>query len=392
MTRVLVVAPTPFFSDYGAHVRIAEEARALRARGHEIEIITYRAGGPYADFPIRRIRAGPRTMGFGPNLHRTYLDLFLARLMGRTLREFQPDVVHAHLHEGMLVSALCGAPRRVPVVLDAQGSLSGEIASHRFPTGGRVGLAMIEALEKWLVHRADHVVVSSHHLRDIMVARFGCAPEQVTPVLDGVDCARFAPDGSVRDKMRRQLGYEPRHRVAVFLGQLTDIQGIPLLLDAAAELAKEDDDFRLLVLGYPNVERYRRLANEKGVSAITHFQGRVDYIHEAPTFLSAGDIAVAPKLNLSESNGKILNYMAMGLPTVTFGFDINRLFLRELGTYAAGTSSDALAAAMARAFRSDAPARQALRARVEEEFSWDAGAKALERVFDAVLAARGMHA
>ena len=35
--RILVVAPTPFFSNRGTHIRILEEALALEKLGHEIE-------------------------------------------------------------------------------------------------------------------------------------------------------------------------------------------------------------------------------------------------------------------------------------------------------------------------------------------------------------------
>jgi len=59
--KVLVVAPTPFFSDRGTHIRILEEALALEKRGIEVTIATYHIG---QDFPaslnshidVRRIR------------------------------------------------------------------------------------------------------------------------------------------------------------------------------------------------------------------------------------------------------------------------------------------------------------------------------------------------
>ena len=36
--RILMVAPTSFFADYGCHVRILEEARVLQRRGHTVTI------------------------------------------------------------------------------------------------------------------------------------------------------------------------------------------------------------------------------------------------------------------------------------------------------------------------------------------------------------------
>ena len=47
-----MVAPTSFFLDYGCHVRILEEARALQALGHKITILTYYLGRDLLDLEI----------------------------------------------------------------------------------------------------------------------------------------------------------------------------------------------------------------------------------------------------------------------------------------------------------------------------------------------------
>ena len=41
---VLAIAPTSFFADYGCHVRILEETRALGRRGHRVTVCTYHSG------------------------------------------------------------------------------------------------------------------------------------------------------------------------------------------------------------------------------------------------------------------------------------------------------------------------------------------------------------
>ena len=42
--RVLMIAPTSFFADYGCHVRIYEEVRILQQLGHQVTVVTYRTG------------------------------------------------------------------------------------------------------------------------------------------------------------------------------------------------------------------------------------------------------------------------------------------------------------------------------------------------------------
>ena len=42
--RILMIAPTSFFSDYGGHIRILEEAQVLQKLGHQVTIVTYYLG------------------------------------------------------------------------------------------------------------------------------------------------------------------------------------------------------------------------------------------------------------------------------------------------------------------------------------------------------------
>jgi glycosyltransferase involved in cell wall biosynthesis len=158
-------------------------------------------------------------------------------------------------------------------------------------------------------------------------------------------------------------------------------------------------------MGYPGVDHFRDQANALGLGSHTTFTGRIPY-EEAPAALRLGDIAVAPKLSATEGSGKLLTYMACGMPTVAFDAPVNREYLGDHGLYARSGDTDALAAALLQFV--DAPQHgrelgQRLRARVKARFSWDeTGARLLGVYSDligvpaAVLAPRakelGQHA
>ncbi len=117
------------------------------------------------------------------------------------------------------------------------------------------------------------------------------------------------------------------------------------------------------------------------------FTGRVPY-PAAPRMLALGDIAVAPKLSLSEGSGKILNYMATGLPTVAFETPAQVEYLGNLGVYAALGDAQGLADRVADL--ADQPLRRAelgqlLRARAEQQFSWRRAGAQLEALYGLVL-------
>jgi hypothetical protein len=85
--KILVIAPTPFFSDRGTHIRILEEAYALEGRGHSVTIATYHIGKEIADdlhsrIDVRRIRRllfWYQKLEAGPDWQKIILDLLLIK-------------------------------------------------------------------------------------------------------------------------------------------------------------------------------------------------------------------------------------------------------------------------------------------------------------------------
>ena len=103
-----------------------------------------------------------------------------------------------------------------------------------------------------------------------------------------------------------------------------------------------------------------------------------------------GDVAVAPKLSDTEGAGKILNYMAMELPTVAFDTPVSREYLGALGTYAGHTGDPAALADAIAGLLDEPPQRRTelgheLRARVARHFSWDRAGRQLLAIYRSVL-------
>jgi glycosyltransferase involved in cell wall biosynthesis len=121
-----------------------------------------------------------------------------------------------------------------------------------------------------------------------------------------------------------------------------------------------------------------------GLNGQVLFPGRVDYA-DAPALLAACDAAVAPKLSTTESNGKLLNYMALGLPVVATDTPTNRAILDGLGHLVQPGDARALADAIERALDDPPSERAALRQRIVDHFSWQARVLDLERVYARVL-------
>ncbi len=331
--RILMIAPTPYFSDRGCHVRIFEEAKALRNLGHEVRICTYHLGRDMGEIQTCRIPHVPwyRKRSAGPSWHKLYLDVFLFFKTLQAARNFSPHILHAHLHEGAFVGALLKKFVRLPIVFDCQGSLTGELEDHGFAKQGSALNRLFRIIERQINLAADHIVTSSTPTAEMLHKEFNILPSRVTPVCDGVDVADFSPGPASRE-LKSRLGLPNGSQIVLFLGAMTSYQGLDLLLEAIKILSLRGTRLHFLLMGYPE-ETYQRRAKEMGIARLVTFTGKVEY-GRAAEFLRLGDLAVSPKLSKTEANGKLFNYMACGLPSVVFDTPVNREILGEQGVYA----------------------------------------------------------
>ena len=188
--------------------------------------------------------------------------------------------------------------------------------------------------------------------------------------------------------MRRQLSVPEGRDVVGFLGLLADYQGVGDLLYAARRIVERRPQTHFLIMGYPGLEQYQRQAYDLQILDHVTFTGRVPYA-QAPDYLSAADVAVSAKTSASEANGKLLNYMAMGLPAVAYETPVAREILGDLGLFAPPGDVAALAGAIERVL-DDQQLRHELagmlRARAERQFSWASFGHQLVQLYDRVCA------
>jgi glycosyltransferase involved in cell wall biosynthesis len=302
------------------------------------------------------------------------------------------DLIHAHLHEGALIGWVLSKIKRVPLLFDFQGSMTSEMVDHHFLSADGPWYRPLRRLEKWIDHRPKFIVTSSHHAGDLLQREFGCRPEQVHPLPDAVNLDFFRPDvlGSVaKAEWKTGLSIPAQRPVLVYLGVLAEYQGTRKLLEAAALLRDRGVDVHFLIMGYPAAAYYRNLAQTMGLAGRVTFLGRVPY-EQAPRHLALGDIAAAPKMSATEGSGKILNYMAMELPTVAFDTPVSREYLGELGAYARFGDSASLAGAIQGLLADPERARglgQQSRRWVAEHFSWDQAGEQLLSIYDQLTGA-----
>jgi glycosyltransferase involved in cell wall biosynthesis len=236
--RILLVSqmyPGPDDPDFGAFVALGE--RALRERGHEIElaVLDRRGGGK-----------------------RRYLEL-----RRRVQNAAKPDVVWAHF---LVPAGLFASEVDAPLVVTAHGQDVANI--------GRVpGIAW---LTRRVVRRASTVVCVSDYLRGRLEARIPGAVGK-TEVLDsGVDVEQFT---SVTPAA------ELESPAFVHVGSLIERKNVIRLADAFAQLGRGSLTFVGDGPLRPQLEGRERV----------HIVGRVEH-DEVPGWMTAADVVCGPAL------------------------------------------------------------------------------------------------
>lgn len=356
--RILYMAPDPVPAPKGSGVRIERTVRALRALGHEVELLTPAGTGRVMGLPHETI-ALPQE---------NYLDRMLAwrDSAARWLKERRADAVWFRSPwEG--AAALEWARRAGGrAVYECHGFPSVELPYH-YPDleGSPLSLEKLIAEERATLAGADGVLTHSQTGRRALLMR-GVSPERIQLVPNCVDPAVFSPAAHPPPGPPWRLAY---------VGTLAPWQGLPCLLEGLAR-ARRKHALELQVLG-PRKGAWqsdlRRLARALRVDDLVRVSGAVTQEELVPA-LRAAHVCVAP-LPADARNAfqgccpiKVLEYMGCGRPILaTDAAPLKELLVHGRTAYLARAGSPAALAQGIDWLLADAARREALGAAAREE-------------------------
>ncbi|MBM3561516.1 MAG: glycosyltransferase family 4 protein, partial [Alphaproteobacteria bacterium] len=281
--------------------------RGMREAGHEVVGVC--ADGPLLADVRRdgfRVETAPLVRGLDPLANARALAA-LVRLLSR--EHF--DLVHVHTPVaaalGRLAARLAGAPR---IVYTAHGFFFHE----RMAATPRAACIVAE----WIAGRLTHALFTQSEEDARTARRLGlCRSGDVLAIGNGSDPARFAPDptGTVRARVRGELGTPANRVVIMMVGRLVAEKGYPELFaairDVDAELwcigARLDSDHAASV--------DRAFADATADPACAARIRLLGYRADVPDLLRAADIFTLP----SHREGmprSIVEAMLAGLPVV----------------------------------------------------------------------------
>jgi glycosyltransferase involved in cell wall biosynthesis len=288
-------------------------------------------------------------------------------------------VVHAHwVIPGGVIGALGRGSR--PLVVSLHGSDVFVAERH-----GAIGRAA-----RGVFARSAWVTACSDDLRQRAIV-LGAPADRAETVPYGVDTGRFAPDARARREVRAALGLGEAP-VVFSAGRLVNKKGFPVLIDAAALLAAEFPDLRVILAGDGD-ERERLEARAMASGGRVRLLGNQSQ-DEIARLAAAADVIAVPSIHDEAGNvdglpNFALEALASATPVVASNVGGLPQAIEDglTGRLVPERDAGALAIAIASLLRQpELAARigQWARARVERDFGWAEVAARFERAYDTV--------
>ena len=375
--------------------RVWLECQALTAQGYSVSVICPKGPGdpPFQELEgvaIYKYRPAPEAKGvLGFVVEFAYSWLRTAWLSMRVRRRHGFDVIQAcNPPDTYWLLAWFWRWRRVRFVFDHH-DLNPELFISRFgppsTRGARIQYRGLLWLERMTYRVADRAISTNGSYKNIAVTRGALAPELVTIVRSGPDTRAMRPIYPP-DQARAGAEY-----LLAYLGIMGPQDGVDQALLVMDELVHRRGrrGVHAVLMGFGDcLDDLRALSNRLGLDDNVLFTGRVgaDAIAE---YLSAADVGLCPDLktplnDLSTMN-KTMEYMAYGLPSVSFDLAETRVSGGDAALYVPSGDIGAFADAV-ESLLDDPERRAALgraaRERVSNELDWQAQAKAYVGVFD----------
>ena len=371
--------------------RVWLECQSLTAAGYQVSVVCPRGPGDPPEQVVDGVTLykyrPPRTGSAKASFLAEYLYSLVATtwLTVRAWRRHRFKVLQAcNPPDIFWPLALALRPMGVRFVFD-QHDLCPELFESKFGHRSSILYRAVRALE-WCTYRAaDHVVSTNDSYRSVAMHRGGKRPEDVTVVRTGPNPDRLRP-GPPDPALRRGRRY-----LVAYLGVMGPQDGVDLAVRAVDHvvhrLGRSDISFTFIGSG-ESFDDLVALRHQVGVDDYLDLPGRLPDDAVAH-LLSTADIGLCPDpknpLNDVSTMNKTMEYMAFGLPVVSFDLRETRVSAARAAVYAEPNEVASFAELLVELL-DDEPRRREMRdfgrQRVVDNLAWSHQASDYVKVFD----------
>ncbi|WP_323329429.1 glycosyltransferase family 4 protein [Amycolatopsis sp., V23-08] len=373
--------------------RVWQESTTLRDAGWEVHVICPQGtkrdteaeavidGVHIHRYPLKAATGGPAgyLQEYGSALWHT---LRLARKIGPV------DVVHACNPPDLLYLVAKVLKRQGAKFIFDQHDLCPELYLSRFDRGQDLLYRGVCALERATYRAADVVISTNESYKQVARIRGGKRPEDVFVVRSAPVVERFH-EVPVEPELKKGKPY-----LLAYLGVMGPQDGVDYALRALAKLRDEvgRTDWHAVFVGSGDAfDDMVALSAKLGLANQVEFTGRISD-EDLVRYLSTADVCLSPDplnpLNDVSTMNKVMEYMAMSKPIVSFELREARVSAGDAAVYAPANDETEFAALVSRLL--DDPEERVRmgklgQARVAGALSWENSAKALIAAYEHAL-------
>ena len=169
----------------------------------------------------------------------------------------------------------------------------------------------VPGMSRWVYHKADYVIAHNNISKHELLERIGLLPQKIEVIPHGnyLHAIRSLPR---QDEARNSLGVPLKSKVILFFGQIKEVKGLDLLIDAMQEVLETHPDAILLIAGRPwksDFSIYQAQIDKLDINkyCISHIR----FIHDedVPLYYAAADVVALPYRRIYQS-GVVLMAMS----------------------------------------------------------------------------------
>ena len=410
--KIVWLAPFAYSPKATVSARMMPMATALARRGHDITILIPPYDNPGDSGKVweqDKVRVENASLSRWPVT--SYRLLSMAWQLARRVRRLRPDIVHVFKPVGPSALAMWllrkdeGRRMKDERLTDSSFILHPSYFVDNDDwegNGGWLDVNPYPALqrrvmrwqERWCLRRALAVTCASQTLqeRTRLLAGAHCRTALMPNGPDNALRGVVSRAEACRQALRDRFGWAGK-RVVIYAGTVPlnhDMDVAARAVLSARSAMKNATSLRWVIVatgdGLPSL---RATICQMGLDADVEYHDFMSHDRLVERLVAA-DIALYPyrdtNINRAKCSGKVIDYMACGLPMVVSDVGMNRVYLEDgvSGLLTPPGDAGAFAAALGRLAHDPAWARQLGRAaqrRLWEQFGWDGRIGALEDLY-----------
>ena len=365
----------------GAQENTILTCRGLRARGHEVVLLTGPQTGPEGNMFAKMGRHGVKVeviRSLRRAVHPVH-DLFALLEIVAALRRWKPDVVHTHSSKAGILGRFAARLADVPVVVHTVHGLP--FFSYQSRLVNWVYILAERAAAPW----ADGIVTVANDMIE-QACRAKLAPRgKFTTIRSGLETETFFPDPVRGSQVRKRLDIPLDAFVLGKVARLAPLKGHEFLLSALDQLMSRHGNLWCLLIGdgVLRTDIEQRLAKRSWGDRV-RLTGLIDP-GEVPEMLWAMDMLVHTSLHEGLPRAVVQGLLA-GLPVVAFDLDGAREVIEQgLTGYLVKLGCvvdlvEAVESVVSGTGSVKAPSAD-VRASLAERFSWQRMVEKLQRLY-----------